>query len=139
MTFTEALKQIPVMLYVCLVLFPVILTVYFMTGKQRRARPLRSVDPLQVLQERNVNVSRASLTDFLLGSLFGIGASVLIFFVMIGVDWYNSRGIFAADLPFNTYPPASIDSFPPHPPSFAKSDAPATKDNSTDSNSQSGQ
>jgi len=121
MTFIEALSQIPIMLYACVVLLPVAMTAYSIVSKQRRAVPLRNVDPALMLQARAVNVKSAISVNIMLGVVLGIGIATLIFLGIIFNDWYNSTGLFAAPRPYNTLPPAITDSLPPQPPSYAKS------------------
>ena len=122
------------MFYVVLALVPIIITAYFVVGRQLRVVPLRNVDPALVLQGSKVNVKKTLVSNILLGVIFGLVLSLLIFIGMLGSNWYNSTGLFAVALPFNTYPPKISDVLPPHPPSYAANGGESTPDtNSSDS------
>ena len=113
--------QIPIMFYATVVLLPTFIVIYFVAGRKKKVVPLRSADPALVLRAQGVNVRRALTSNMLLGIVYGLVVSLVIFVVMIGVDWYYSTGLFAVDLPYATFPPKVSDVLPPHPPSYAKS------------------
>src|SRR5512137_1759151 len=122
MTFTEALLKIPIMLYVAAVLLPIMMVCYALVSKQRRAVSVRKADPALMLAEKKIDVKRVVIVNLVLGSTIGIGIALLIFFALIGFDWYNSTGLFAVELPRETIPPAMIDKLPPQPPTYTGAD-----------------
>jgi len=120
MTFQDALFQIPIMFYATVVLLPVFITVYFVAGRKKRIVSPKSADPASVLKAQGVNVKRVLSSNILLGVVFGLVFSLVFFIVTIGSEWYYSTGLFAVDLPYDTFPPQINDITPPHPPSYAK-------------------
>lgn len=120
MTFNDALTEIPVMFYVTLILLPVMIVSYFVVGRDKRSVRLSSASPEQMLLASRINVKRVLIINILLGAVLGLGLSLMIFITMISFDWYNNTGLFAVNLPYDTYPPAMVDAMPPQPPSYAK-------------------
>lgn len=120
MTFTEALQQIPIMFYVCLLLLPFVMVAYFIAGKQRKVISLRQADPTKMLEPVKINAGKIIVNSGLLGLVWGLAFSLVIFFGMIFLDWYNSTGLFAKVLPYSTFPPAVVDNYPAQPPSYEK-------------------
>jgi len=101
MTTTEALLAIPIMFYVCLAVLPILIIFYWVISKPKRTLPSAKISPIQALKQTpsKVNVTSEIVKNLLLGSIIGVGVSIIIFIAMLGKQWYDSTGIFAVELP----------------------------------------
>lgn len=130
MTTTEALLAIPIMFYVCLVALPILLVSYWLMSKSKRKLPSATITPIQALKQAptKINVASEIAKNLLLGSIIGVGVSIVVFIVILGRQWYDSTGIFAVELPFNTIPPLASDILPPPPPTYSKTETNSVND-----------
>ncbi len=131
MTTTEALLAIPIMFYVCLAVLPILIIFYWVISKPKRTLPSAKISPIQALKQTpsKVNVTSEIVKNLLLGSIIGVGVSIIIFIAMLGKQWYDSTGIFAVELPFNTIPPLASDILPPPPPTYSETEANSSNNN----------
>ncbi len=115
MTILETFKQIPVMFYFSLFFLPVALYGYLAFSKPKKRQAAVSANPADTLKEKRLDMKRESIMVICLGATLALGAGLLISISWLVGDYKNSRNLFAESLPAASFPPASLDIFPPAP------------------------
>ncbi len=111
----QTLAQVPPMLYVSMVLFPLFLFGFLTAAKPKRAVSAAMADPVDQLKERHVDIGREALSGVFLAATVACGAAAIIILTGVIGDYKNSRGIFAAALAPATLPPGPSYVLPPAP------------------------
>ncbi|MCU0653618.1 MAG: hypothetical protein MUD10_05165 [Candidatus Pacebacteria bacterium] len=118
MTIIETFAQVPLMLYISLVLLPGALWGYFFFSKPKKTIAAAAANPADQLKEKKINIEREFFQSLLLGACVGLGISLTVSLGWVIDDYKNNRGLFAAELPVATYPPSMGLEFPPAPPAL---------------------
>ncbi len=115
MSILESFAQIPLMLYLALLLMPLALYGYFRFSKPVKSIAAAAANPADQLRDKKINLRREFLMALFLSGCIGLAAVMLISFGGIIDDYKNNRGLFATPLPAATLPPSQTYVFPPAP------------------------
>jgi hypothetical protein len=113
MTILESFAQIPLSLYISLLLLPGALYGYLHFSKPLKTIAAAAANPADQLRDKKINIRRESFSSALLGASIGLGITMILSFNWIIGDYKNGRGLFAATLPPAAFPPAMSFELPP--------------------------
>jgi len=120
MSIFETLSQIPPMFYLAALLLPAALFGYFFVAKPKKTIAAKSADPAEQLKAKKLDARREARISALLGLSIACGLALLISIGQIIGDYKNDRGLFAAELPPLSFPPAPDSELPPAPPAISE-------------------
>jgi len=113
MTILESFAQIPLMLYISLILLPVTTYGYLVFAKPKKKVAAAAANPADQLKKKALDVKRESISALFLGATVAFCAGLLVGFGILISDYKNSRNLFAETMPAASFPPVQENVFPP--------------------------